>query len=183
MNDNEQTSTEPALGRVPTWNDLREIVQAKGAQLDATRTEPGGLARGQFERWVLGHDYSNRQIVEPPPPPPKPRPKVVVRVPARYRKRQQTASTRKQQPRQQTTSTRKQQPRQQTASTRKQPAQLRQPTDDADRRRVDQLARKLRVSGVRTASTGPDHRGRPRLWVAPNERDRANTLLGQWAGR
>lgn len=73
--------------RVPTWSDMREVVHAQGADLDATRTEPRGIAGAQHERWLSGHDYAHRQVAEPPPPPAKPRPKVTVRGTERYAKR------------------------------------------------------------------------------------------------
>ena len=81
----DETTTNP--DRMPTWNEMRELVLNQGADLDATRTEPGGLARGQYERWRYGGmNYSDRPpAAEPAPPPRKPAPKVTVRVPQQAR--------------------------------------------------------------------------------------------------
>ena len=72
-------STTDTPDRAPTWAELRETVLSQGADLDATRTDPRGIAGAQHERWMAGHDYAGRQVAEPPPPPRKPTPKVTVR--------------------------------------------------------------------------------------------------------
>lgn len=55
---------------------------------------PRGLAGARLQRWLQGHDYSERpRPAEPPPPHPKPAPRVTVRVPDRYRQGRRDAPT------------------------------------------------------------------------------------------
>lgn len=70
--------------RPPTWEEMRALVQSRGADLDDARPAPGGLSQAQQERWLAGHRYGPpRPNLDHPPAPPKPKRKVNVKLPTR----------------------------------------------------------------------------------------------------
>ena len=88
--DDTDTTTDP--DRMPTWNEMRDLVRAgTDPDLPVRPPEPAGssLNRARVQRWARG-DYDDqlareRPIAQPAPPPPKPRPRVTVKVPEAHR--------------------------------------------------------------------------------------------------
>ena len=148
--DDTDTTTDP--DRMPTWNEMRDLVRAgTDPDLPVRPPEPAGssLNRARVQRWARG-DYDDqlareRPIAQPAPPPPKPRPRVTVKGTERLTR---------------TTST----------------------GPDAERRAGLELAARLRDAGVTSARWAREPHGSWGLRVDPGDERRAAAVLDAIAG-